>query len=97
MGVLNKFLSKGRSVWHVDRIGTCSACCFCNSVLGRRHSRIHAHTRVVLQYLFLVRSSSNSSSKFTAKANSYFVVFASWLHLCPGLNAVTNFTIFRNS
>ena len=42
-------------------------------------SRIHAHTRVVLQYVFLARSSSSSSSKFTAKANSSFVVFASWL------------------
>ena len=42
-------------------------------------SRIHAHTRVALQYVFLARSSSCSSSKFTAKANSSFAVFASWL------------------
>ena len=42
-------------------------------------SRIHAHTRVVLKYVFLAGSSSSSSSKFTAKADSSFVVFASWL------------------
>ena len=47
-------------------------------------SRIYAHTRGVLQYVFLARSSSSASSKFTAKANSSFVVFASWLRFLLG-------------
>ena len=56
----------------------CSACCFCSFAFWVDR-RIHAHTREVLQYVFLARSSSSSRSKFTAKANSSFVVFASSL------------------
>ena len=45
---------------------------------------IQAHTRIVFDYVLLARSSSSSSSQFTAKADSSFVVFASWLDSLQG-------------
>ena len=55
----------------------CPTCCFVLAFWV--DSRIHAHTRVVLKYVVLARSSPSSSSKFTVRTKSFFVVFASWL------------------